>query len=94
MKHRMPAWRKLTATALSALLAFNLAIPAVPAYAEEDVVAAPTAEAQAQQPVGDTPEQPEVDALPADESATDELTSTEPDGTENVPCQTMPRRKT
>lgn len=84
MKHRMPAWRKLTATALSALLAFNLAIPAVPAYAEEDVVAAPTAEAQAQQPVGDTPEQPEVDALPADESATDELTSTEPDGTENV----------
>ncbi|MEE1045065.1 MAG: PQQ-binding-like beta-propeller repeat protein [Olegusella sp.] len=45
MKHRMSAWRKLAAAALSALLALNLAYPAVPAFAEEGDPA-PAAEEQ------------------------------------------------
>ena len=48
MKHRMSAWHKLAAAALSALLALNLAYPAVPAFAEEGDPA-PASEEQAQQ---------------------------------------------
>ena len=48
MKHRMSAWRKLTTAALSALLALNLAYPAVPAFAEKSDPA-PASEEQAQQ---------------------------------------------
>ena len=89
MQHRTTAWRKLTATALSALLAFNLAIPVVPAYAEEDAVVAPTAETQVQQPVVDTPAQPQIDALPTDAAqGADESAPAESDDTGDV---TLPR---